>query len=110
MLAQAPLAEGLTQSIAVVGAVGEQDVAWPQAAQHVGGGAAVMGLALGKLEDNRQAIGVHNGVDLGGQASARRPCTGLERGPERRPTWRTAPPFCRCPRAGGPRMDELSTI
>ena len=33
--------------------------------------AAVMGLALGQLERDRQAAGVDQGVDLGRQAAAR---------------------------------------
>jgi hypothetical protein len=45
--------------------------------QHVGGAPAVVGLAFGELQRNGQALGIDQGVDLGGQAAARAtPATG----------------------------------
>ena len=60
-----------SQRIAVIGAVAEQDVAALDRGQHVGGAAAVVGLALGELERDGQAVRVDQGVDLGGQPAPR---------------------------------------
>ena len=71
-LAHAPRsARLLPQAVAVVGAVAQQDLARAQVIEHVGGAAPVVGLALGELQSDGQAIGVDQGVDLGGQAAAR---------------------------------------
>src|SRR5215204_2573823 len=69
----AAIGEGLAQPIAVVSAVGEQDLALAQSLQHVGGARAVMGLALGELQRDGQAVGVDKGVDLRGQPAPRAP-------------------------------------
>ena len=63
--------EGLAQGVAVVGAVGQQDLAGAKRCEHVLGAAAVMGLAFGELRGDRQTVGVDQGMDLGGQAAAR---------------------------------------
>ena len=63
----------LTQFVAVVGSVGQQDVALAEAGEHVPGATAIMGLALGDLQGDRQSIGVDQGVDLGGQPAPRAP-------------------------------------
>ena len=63
----------LAQGVAVVGAVSEQDLPGLQAVEHVGGAAAVMRLALGQLDRDRHPVGIHQRVDLGGQAAARTP-------------------------------------
>ena len=47
-------------------AVGQENLAGPHLVQHLLGAAAV-----GELEGDRQAVGVDQGVDLGGQAAAR---------------------------------------
>ena len=61
------------ESVAVVPAVGQQGLACRDLAEKVARAAAVMRLAFGQLEGERQAIGVHEGVDLGGQAPSRAP-------------------------------------
>jgi len=65
--------EGLAQGVAVVGAIGEQNLARGEAIEHIGGAAPVVRLACGQLEGDGQAIGVDEGVDLGGQSAARAP-------------------------------------
>ena len=71
-LAQAPRAARLKpQGVGVVGAIGQQNVATAEGAQHVVGAASVMGLALGDLQRDRQAAGVDQRVDFGGQPAAR---------------------------------------
>ena len=62
---------GFAQRVAVIGAVGQQDLPRAQRVEHVGGAPSVVGLALGELQSDRQAIGVDQGVDLCGQAAAR---------------------------------------
>jgi hypothetical protein len=63
----------LAQRVAVVGAVGEKNLVWADAAQHAGGASAVMCLAFRQLEPDRQSIGIDESVDLGGQSAARAP-------------------------------------
>ena len=46
----ATVGKRLTQRVAVIGTVREQDVACFERIEHVGGGSAVMGLTLGQLE------------------------------------------------------------
>ena len=48
--------EAITKGVAVVGAVGEQDLTLSQVAQHVLRASAVMGLAFGQLERDRQPL------------------------------------------------------
>lgn len=55
------------QRIAVTGAVGERDMARPDGAGPVGGGASVMGRAPGQPEADRGAGGVGGRMDPGGQ-------------------------------------------
>src|SRR5215468_1159778 len=69
----APPGHFLAQSIAVVGAVCEQDLAFADHAQHTGSAGAVMGLTFGQLQQNRESIGIGKGVDLRGQAAPRAP-------------------------------------
>ena len=61
------------QGIAVIGPVGEQDLAFANAGQQVGRAASVMGLPLAQLERDRVAVGSDDGMDLGGQSAARTP-------------------------------------
>ena len=63
----------MAERVAVVGAVGEEDLAGAEGAQHVGGAAAIVGLAFGQLQRDRQAVGVDEGVDLGRQPAPRAP-------------------------------------
>jgi hypothetical protein len=63
------VAQGLTQSIAVVGTFGEQDLASAHIAKHVGRTAAVMRLDFGQLQGDRQAVGIDQGIDLGGSVA-----------------------------------------
>ena len=73
MLAQAPCLHGLAQRVAVVGAVGDQDLAGPEPVEHVGGAPAVMSLPFGQLQRDRQAVCVDERVDLGRQPASRAP-------------------------------------
>ena len=63
--------EALAQGIGIIGAVGQQNVAAAERAEHVLGAAPVMGLAFGELEQDRQAAGVDQGMDFGRQPAAR---------------------------------------
>jgi len=58
------------QRIAVVAAIGQQDAFARQCAKHVQGALAVVGLALGQLERDREAAGVDERVDLGRKPAA----------------------------------------
>jgi hypothetical protein len=59
MLAQAPRSASVRRNPSLsLGAVGQEDLAWPDGVQHVGGASAVMGLAGRQLEHDRQAVGV----------------------------------------------------
>lgn len=69
----APLRHLRTQGIAVVAPGGEQGVPRLDRIEQVHRAAAVMRLALAQLERDKVAIGVHHGVDLGGQFAARAP-------------------------------------
>jgi hypothetical protein len=60
----------LPECVAVVGAVGKQDLPGLDAGQHVGRAATVMALSFRELDRDRQAIGIDHGVDFGGQAAA----------------------------------------
>jgi hypothetical protein len=59
--------EALAQRIAVVSPIGEQNVTVHDRVQHVLGAASVMGLAFGDLQKDRQAAGIDEGMDFGGQ-------------------------------------------
>jgi hypothetical protein len=69
----APPGHLLAQSITVVGAVCEQDLAFADHAQHTGSAGAVMGLTFCQPQQDREAIGIDKGVDLCGQAAPRAP-------------------------------------
>jgi hypothetical protein len=64
---------GVAERVAVVGAIGHEDLARAETAQQVGGTPAVVRLSLAQLERDRKAIGVDEGVDLGCQPSSRTP-------------------------------------
>ena len=61
------------EGVAVVGPIGEQDLAVGEIAEHIGRAAAVMGLAFAQLQRDWQPIGVDQGVDLGRQPAPRAP-------------------------------------
>lgn len=65
--------EAVAQPIAVIGGIGEQGLSSSDCAQHVVRRPAVMGLASGQLQRDRQAARVGDGVDLGGQPAPRAP-------------------------------------
>ena len=65
--------DGVAERVAVVGAIGEEDLAGAEGAQHRSGSAAIMGLALAQRERDGQAVRVDEGVDLGRQPAARAP-------------------------------------
>ena len=58
-----------SQSVAVIGGVGEQDLAFAKIVQHVLGASAVMGLTGRELQLHWQAVRIDEGVDLGSQAA-----------------------------------------
>jgi len=59
------------QRIGVVGPIRQQDIAVAQGLEHTLCTAAVMRLAGGQLERDRQTLGIDQRVDLGGQAATR---------------------------------------
>jgi len=61
----------LAQGIGVVGAVSQQNVASADGAEHVFGATSVMGLAFGEFEQDWQAAGVNERVNLGCQPATR---------------------------------------
>jgi hypothetical protein len=63
----------IAQSVGVIGPVGQKDIACTHAIEHVGGTAFVVGLARRDLEQDRQAVGIDQRVDLGGQPASRTP-------------------------------------
>ena len=101
---------GVAQGVAVIGAVGEQDLPGAKAVEHVGGASAVMRLAFGQLQRDRQAVGVDQRVDLGRQAAARAPhALGSSVVPSR--GWRgVRTPFLTLPPCWWTRIEEESII
>jgi hypothetical protein len=69
----APVPEFCAEGVAIVTAIGKQHLARADGADHVGALASVVGLALAQLQCNRVAVGIHHGVDLGGQSATRAP-------------------------------------
>ena len=67
------LVDGLAQGIAIVSPVGQQGLARADACQHVGSTAAVVRLAFGEFECDRQPVGIDQGVDLRRQSASRTP-------------------------------------
>ena len=65
------LGQTVPSFIAVVGPVAEQDLPRTEFVEHVVRGSSVMGLSLGQLEGDGAVLGIHQGMDLGGQAAAR---------------------------------------
>lgn len=62
-----------TERVAVVGPIGDQGLAGRKTIDEVGRALAVMGLALAELERDRIAVGIDQGMDLGGQSASRAP-------------------------------------
>src|SRR5215212_8687590 len=99
-----------TQRVAIVGAIGQQDLPGADAVQHIGGAAAIVGLAFAQLQCDRQAVGINQRVDLGRQPAPRAPqASGLSEVPSGGLRGRKAPLLtlaaCWCTRT-----EELSTI
>lgn len=69
----AAFVKGLAHPVAVISAVGEQNLTVAEIIQHVVGAPAVMRLAFGELELHRQAVGVNESMDLCCQSAARTP-------------------------------------
>ena len=69
----AAFGECRAQGVTVIGAIGEQDLAVAHFIQHISRTPAVMGLTLAELESDRQAVGIDESVDLGGQPASRAP-------------------------------------
>ena len=59
------------QGVGVVGAISEQDLAGADVGHELHCRRGVVGLPLGQLQRDWQAVGVDQGVDLGGQATPR---------------------------------------
>lgn len=62
-----------TQDVAVIGAVGEQDLATADGVQHIGRAASVVRLSLGQLEQDSVAVGIDDGMSFVGQPALRTP-------------------------------------
>lgn len=62
-----------SQGVTVIASVGEQDLVCAEAVQQISSTATIMRLAFSQLERDGVAVGVHHGVDLGGQSAARAP-------------------------------------
>jgi len=60
----------VSQRIAVVAAIGQQNAVWAERAEQLGTGRAVVGLPFGQLERDREAVAVDNRVDLGREPAA----------------------------------------
>ena len=69
----AAVGQGLTQGVAVVGAIDQWRLAGADAVEPIGGAPAVMSLALGEFERDRIAASVDNGVYLGCRPTPRAP-------------------------------------
>ena len=67
------LCEARPQRVAVVAAVGQEDLAFAETGEHVGRASPVMSLSGRQLEQNGQAVGVDERMDLGGQSASRAP-------------------------------------
>jgi hypothetical protein len=67
----ATFGQTLTQGVGIISPVAQQHVAASDRAQHVFCAVPVMGLAFGELEQDRQAAGINERVDLGRQPAAR---------------------------------------
>ena len=65
--------EALSQGVAVVTAVGQEDLTFAETLEHVGGASPVMSLSGRQLQENGQAVGVDEGMDFRGQSASRAP-------------------------------------
>ena len=65
--------KALAQSVAVVGAISEQDLTAFERLDQIDGAPPIVRLAFGEFEADRQAIGVHERMDFGGQSASRAP-------------------------------------
>ncbi len=68
-----PVRQFFSQRVAVVGAIGKQDLTFADRIEHVASAATVMRLACRQLEGYRVAVGIDKGVDLGRQPAPRAP-------------------------------------
>ena len=66
----APVRDLGAQSIAVVAAIGEQNTVCTERAEHIFAGLAVVRLAFGQLERDREAVAVDDRVDFGRKPAA----------------------------------------
>ena len=81
-----------SQGIAVVGAIGEKDLAGADPIQHIRGAPSIVRLALRQLQRNGQAIGIAHGFWLSVHPASA-PCSGFHRRPQGWPGLRAAPFF-----------------
>ena len=58
--------EFVAQGVAVIGSIREKDLTRAESGQHIGGALAVVGLALGQFQRDRQAVGVDQHMDFRG--------------------------------------------
>jgi len=65
--------EAVAQPVTVIGGVGRQGLVRSDGARNVVGRAALMGLPGGQFERDRQAAGIGDGVDPGGQRTTLTP-------------------------------------
>ncbi|HTQ12704.1 MAG TPA: hypothetical protein VMH86_02420 [Rhizomicrobium sp.] len=59
------------QGVGIVAPIAQQDIAATERSQHVLSTGSVMGLTFGDLQQDGQATGIDEGVDLGGQSASR---------------------------------------
>ena len=63
----------LAAELARIAAVGEEDLAFAEASQHVGGASTVMRLAFSQFQEDRQTVGVDERMDFRRQPASRTP-------------------------------------
>jgi hypothetical protein len=67
------------QGVAVIAAVGQENLTLAETFEHVGGASSVMSLPGRQLQENGQAVGVDQGMDFRRQSASRTaPYSGLQ--------------------------------
>src|ERR1700722_1033232 len=94
--------EARPQGVAVVAAVGQENLTLAETFEHVGGASSGMSLPRRQLQENGQAVGVDQGMDFRRQSASRTP---IQPPPVTSPAEvgeaSSDPLFCRSHRAGG---------
>src|SRR5690606_28574171 len=107
----ATLGQTRSQGVAVIGAVGKQNLARPDGCEHIGGAASVMGLPGAELQHGWVAVGSDHGMDLSRQPAPRAPhASGSNVVPRRGLRGVLEAPFLTLVPCWWTRIEELSTI